>query len=73
MLAFVAQGRVDKQALDAAKEAVKDKLDRLGEMGEMESMRLQMAMDRRSKLMETLSNLLKKMNETASAIIGNMK
>lgn len=73
VLAFVAQGRVDKRALDAAKEAVKDKLDSLGEMGEMESMRLQMAMDRRSKMMETLSNLLKKMNETASGIIGNMK
>jgi hypothetical protein len=36
-------------------------------------MRLQMAMDRVSKLMNVLSNILKKMSDTDSAIIGNMK
>jgi hypothetical protein len=59
--------------IDNAKETVKNKLDSLSEMGEMESLRLQMAMDRLSKLMSTLSNLLKKASETASAIIQNMK
>lgn len=53
--------------------ALASKLDSLSEMGEMESLRLQMAMDRRSKLMSTLSNILKKMSETASAIIQNIK
>ncbi len=55
------------------KETVKSKLDSLSEMGEMESLRLQMAMDRLSKLMSTLSNLLKKASETASGIIQNIK
>ena len=42
-------------------------------MGEMESLRLQMAMDRMSKMMSTLSNLLKKINKTGSEIISNLK
>ena len=52
---------------------VKNKLDSMSEMGEMESLRLQMAMDRMSKLMSTLSNLLKKQSDTAAAITQNMK
>jgi hypothetical protein len=47
--------------------------DSLSEMGEAESLRLQMAMDRLSKLMSTLSNELKKASETASSITQNMK
>jgi hypothetical protein len=54
-------------------ERAKQKLDSMSEMGEMESLRLQMAMDRLSKLMETLSNLLKKTSETSQGIIQNMK
>ena len=50
-----------------------DKLDSLSEMGEMESLRLQMAMDRKSKMMTTLSNLLKKMSDTSSSITQNIK
>ncbi|MBC8111492.1 MAG: hypothetical protein H7Y04_10565 [Verrucomicrobia bacterium] len=42
-------------------------------MGEMESIRLQMAMDRMSKMMSTLSNLLKKASDTSGAIIQNIK
>lgn len=45
----------------------------LNEMAEMESLRLQMAMDRMSKTMATLSNLLKKMSDTASGITQNLK
>ena len=66
-------GFVSKQDIDNAKETVKDKLDSLSEMGEMESLRLQMAMDRLSKLMSTLSNLLKKTSETSSTITQNLK
>jgi len=64
---------VTKKDMDAARETIKDKLDSLSEMGEMESLRLQMAMDRLSKLMSTLSNLLKKTSETAQAITQNLK
>ena len=62
-----------KKDMDNAKEIVKNKLDSMSEMGEMESMRLQMAMDRLSKMMSTLSNLLKKISDTASAITQNIK
>ncbi len=62
-----------KNNIDNAKETAKNKLDSMSEMGEMESLRLQMAMDRLSKLMSTLSNLLKKASETASGITQNIK
>ncbi|MCC6810283.1 MAG: hypothetical protein IT381_22830 [Deltaproteobacteria bacterium] len=68
-----AGGAVTKKDIDTAKDTVKNKLDSLSEMGEMESLRLQMAMDRLSKLMSTLSNLLKKASETASGITQNIK
>lgn len=62
-----------KKLMDAAKGIVKNKLDSMSEMGEMESLRLQMAMDRISKLMSTLSNMLKKISDTSSAITQNIK
>jgi|SRR5688572_29866225 len=62
-----------KKDIDNAKETIKNKLDSMSEMGEMESLRLQMAMDRLSKMMSTLSNLLKKASETASGITQNIK
>lgn len=60
-------------ALDNMREALKDKLDSLNEMGETESLRLQMAMDRLSKFHATLSNLMKKIADTDSAIVSNLK
>ena len=45
----------------------------MSEMGEMESLRLQMAMNRLSDPMSTLSNLLKKSSDTASGIVQNLK
>lgn len=48
-------------------------LQSTNDMSEMASMRLQMAMDRRSKLLETLSNIEKKVSDTSSAIVQNMK
>lgn len=48
-------------------------LDSMNEMSEMTSMRLQMAMDRRSKFVEALSNILKKMSDTSDAIVQNLK
>jgi hypothetical protein len=59
--------------LEAAAADVKAEVDALSEMGEMESLRLQMAMDRLSKLMSTLSNILKKSSETGSQITQNLK
>jgi hypothetical protein len=50
-----------------------DHIDMMSEMGEMESLRLQMAMDRMGKMMFILSNLMKKMEDTASTITQNLK
>lgn len=68
-----AAGGPSKAELDAAKDQLKSDLDSMSEMGEMESLRLQMAMDRLSKMMSTLSNLLKKASDTASGITQNLK
>jgi hypothetical protein len=45
----------------------------ISEMGEMESLRLQMAMDRHSKSDSANSNILKKYQDTADAIVANMR
>ena len=52
---------------------VKTKIDSLAEVSEAESMRLQVAMDRFSKMMTMLSNLLKKSSDTANSITQNLK
>ena len=59
--------------LQAEIDKLKNSLDSMSEMGEMESLRLQMAMDRLSKLMSTISNALKKMSDTAQTITQNLK
>jgi len=65
--------QVSKADIDAMKDKLKSDLDSMSEMGEMESLRLQMAMDRMSKMMSTLSNLLKKISKTADDIVQNLK
>lgn len=52
---------------------LKQTADSMSDMNEMTSMRLQMAMDRRSKLIETLSNIMKSIDETNDSVISNMK
>jgi putative addiction module CopG family antidote len=62
-----------KDQICAAVDVVGNALDTLAEMGEMESLRLQMAMDRLSKMMSTLSNAMKKISGTDEAITQNLK
>ena len=64
---------VTKKTIAKGKEIIKNKIDSLSEMGEMESLRLQMAMQRLSQIMTTLSNIMKKVSQTASEIIKNIK
>ena len=59
--------------LEAARDVLQGEVDSMSELGEMESLRLQMAMDRYSKMMTTLSNVLKKMSDTSSGIVQNLK
>lgn len=59
--------------LQTLEDSLEKDLRTFSEMGEAESLRLQMAMDRLSKMMTTLSNLLKKTSETSSGITQNLK
>jgi hypothetical protein len=59
--------------LGALQSQLNNSLDSMNEMSEMTSMELQMAMDRRSKFVETLSNLLKSIDDASGAIVSNMK
>ena len=54
-------------------DTAKNDPDALSELSEMQSLRLQMAMDRRSKMLSALSNLMKKTSETSSNIVKNIK
>jgi VIT1/CCC1 family predicted Fe2+/Mn2+ transporter len=68
------KGRIeDVSVLRAIQEELKNNVDSMSEMSEMESLRLQMAMDRLSKLRSAVSNMLKKISDTESAIISNLK
>jgi hypothetical protein len=53
--------------------ASKAKLDALGSMSEAESLQMQMAMDRLSKMISTLTNLEKKISTTSAGITQNLK
>jgi len=59
--------------INALKDQIKNQLDSKSELGETESLRLQMAMDRVSKFMTALSNLEKKASDTDSSMIQNFK
>ena len=48
-------------------------LDQLSELSELQSLRLQMAMDRTNVFLTTLSNLEGLMANTAQSIVGNLK
>jgi hypothetical protein len=60
-------------AADASPAAMQDRLDQLSQLGEMGQLRLQMMTDRRSKAMAVLSNLMKKVSESDSSILSNLK
>ncbi|MEO7240143.1 MAG: hypothetical protein ABIW16_01970 [Sphingomicrobium sp.] len=66
-------GQPTRAELDASIDQAKNDLDSMSEMGEMESLRLQVAMDRMSKMMSALSNLLKKISDTQNPIVQNIK
>ena len=64
---------ITKKQIDEEVNKMKSDMDNMSEMGEAESLRLQMAMDRLSKMMSTLSNLLKKISDTSAGITQNIK
>lgn len=68
-----AEGGPSKAELQTSMDRLKSDLDSMSEIGETESLRQQMAMDRLSKMMSTLSNLLKKATDTAQGITQNIR
>jgi hypothetical protein len=50
-----------------------NQLDSLGDMSEQDQLQLQMLMDRRSKVEEAISNMMKSQQDTASSIVSNLK
>jgi len=53
--------------------AIRPPPESVSEVGEMQSLRLEMQMDRAAKTMSTLSNILKKMSDTSATITQNLK
>jgi hypothetical protein len=66
-------GRMEPSLYANLKDDVKRSLDSMTELGQSEGLRLQMAMDRLSKMMQTLSNVEKKIADTEMAIVQNLK
>lgn len=64
---------VSATEIKQVQDSLKSKMDSMNEMSEMTSMRLQQTMDRRSKFITALSNVMKKISETQDSIIQNMK
>jgi len=62
-----------EEELRAIQDDLQGRLDSMNEMSEMTSMRLQRAMDRRSKFVEALSNMMKKIDSTQETIVQNLK
>lgn len=62
-----------RKDLDTQIKQIQNDIDNLEQMSETQTLRLQMAMDRLSKMMSTLSNLQKKISGSAEAIANNLK
>jgi len=61
------------EILESISDELRGKLYSMSELSEMSSLRLQMVMDRRAKLMSTLSNMMKKISDTQQSIVQNLK
>ena len=72
-VAFAQQDVATIRDLRALQDELKGKLDSLNEMSEMTSLRLQMMMDRRPKFISTLSSIMKRISDTQSSIVQNLK
>jgi len=63
----------DSDAVRAAKDLARDLLRNTTEISDLMQLQLQTMMDRRSKMLEMISNLLKKQSDTAACILKNLK
>jgi hypothetical protein len=67
------QQRVRDQAAGIPKGGLRPREDTISTMDQMSNLRLQMAVDRRSQAITTLSNLLKKFADSQQTITQNLK
>jgi hypothetical protein len=67
------EGKVTIGGLKSILDDMKGKLDGMNELSEMTSLRLQMTMDRRSKFISTLSQMMKKVSTTQDILTQNTK
>ncbi len=67
------QAKQDQRQVAARKAALADAKDSIGEMSPQDQLALQMAQDRRSKSLQALSNVMKKLRDSDAAIVGNLK
>jgi len=65
--------KVSDAEVKEVQDAIKAKDDSINEMSKEQSLQMQKQMDRRSKMMETISNQMKKNADTQNSIIQNMK
>jgi hypothetical protein len=73
-LAFYMVARVIAAGgLSVSPDEITAKLNSMSGAGEMDQLRFQIYMDRHAKALETLSNLLKKISDTSSSIVQNLK
>lgn len=59
--------------MDKYMEEMEHKMDTLGGLSEELSLKLQILMDRRAKIIQILSNILKKISQTSDTLISNIK
>jgi len=71
LLTLYLLGEVAKVLADPDK--LRERLDGMNELSEMTSLRLQMTMDRRSKFIATLSQIMKKIATTQDTLVQNIK
>ncbi len=59
--------------LEKYTEDMEDTMDTLNRLSEELSLKMQLLMDRRAKIIQTLSNILKKISQTSDTLISNIK
>jgi hypothetical protein len=69
----IAAKRKELADIDAQLDRLKNKKDSLSELGEDRQLRTQALMERRSKVAQQISELMKKSSDTQSSITSNLK
>jgi len=67
------RGDVTKGKLDGKIQEIKSQIDSLSNSQQMDMLRLQSLSNKRNEAFETMTNFIKKMQDSRSSIIGNMR